>query len=261
MTTVIVPLDFSDTSLHAAHYATQLLVGQYGVTLLLYHCYQEEEQGKEAEKTLEALKERLMLEHIVKIETLCHQDEDFVEGLERAIRHRKADLVIMGMSGKSGIAQVFFGSNTLKVVATKACPVLIIPESAKFSPIKNVMLTSDFKDTFNTTPSAPIRDFLLRFLPKLHVVNVNHDHYVSLTSEYEEEKQNLRQMFREFNPEFYFMRLFDVDQAINMFAEDKDIDLIIAIQRNKSFMDKLFRRSRTESLAYQSKVPILAMHE
>ena len=261
MQTVIVPVDFSETSLHAAKYAAQMLVGQYGVTLLLYHCYEKEAAGEKSAQQLEELKNELMREHIVKIETLNHEESDFVEGLQRAVRHRKADLVIMGIRGRSALAQVFFGSDTLKVVATKVCPVLIVPENADFRPIKNVMLTSDFQDTLNTTPSAPIKDILNRFLPKLHVVNVDKDHYISITGEYEKEKQELIQMFREYNPEFYFMRLYDIDQAINLFAEDKKIDLIITVQRNKSFMDKIFRRSRTESLTYQSRVPILAMHE
>ena len=123
------------------------------------------------------------------------------------------------------------------------------------------MLASDFKDTFNTTPSAPIKDFLIRFLPKLHVVNVNKDHYISLEADYEKEKQQLRSMFSDFNPEFYFMRLFDVEEAINLFARDKDIDLIIAVQRDKSLLERLFSKSHTESLSYQSRVPILAIHE
>ena len=39
MNTVIVPVDFSETSLHAAKYAAQLLTGHYGVTMVLYHSY------------------------------------------------------------------------------------------------------------------------------------------------------------------------------------------------------------------------------
>lgn len=261
MTTVIVPVDFSETSLHAARYAAQLLVGQYGVTLLLYHSYAKPAEGEKSQKLLDALKADLMKNHVVKIETLNHQEPEFVEGLEKAVRHRKADLVIMGIRGRSALAQVFFGSDTLKVVASKVCPVLIVPENAVFAPIKNVMLTSDFKDTFNTTPSAPIKDFLGRFLPKLFVVNVDKDHYISLEADYEKEKQQLKEMFSEYNPEFYFMRLFDVEEAINMFAADKDINLIIAVQRNKSLMERLFTRSRTESLTYQSRVPILVIHE
>ena len=100
--------------------------------------------------------------------------------LEKTARHRKADLIIMGITGKSAIAQVFFGSNTLKMAERKVCPVLIIPESATFSPIKNVMLTSDFKNTVESTPSGLIKGFLDVFKPQLHIVNVDKEHYISL---------------------------------------------------------------------------------
>jgi nucleotide-binding universal stress UspA family protein len=93
------------------------------------------------------------------------------------------------------------------------------------------------------------------------VVNVDSDHYISLTDNYEKEKQELKQMFADYRPEFYFMRLFDVDEAINLFAESRNIDLIIAIQKNHSFIDKLLRSSRTKTLSFHSKMPILVMHE
>jgi len=261
MNTVIVPVDFSETSLHAARYAAQLLVGHYGVTLVLYHSYSKPSEAVKAEESLAQLKEDLVKDYIVKMEVLAHQEDDFVDGLERAARHRKADLVIMGITGKSALAQVFFGSNTLKMAETKACPVLIVPESAGFTPIKNVMLTSDFKDTLNTTPSVPIKTILDTFHPQLHIVNVDKDHYISLTDNYEKEKQDLKQMFASYNPEFYFMRLYDVDEALDLFAKDREIDLVIAIQKDHSFMGKLFSTGRTKKMTYQSKVPILVIHE
>ena len=177
------------------------------------------------------------------------------------IAQQRADLVIMGITGKSAIAQVFFGSNTLKMAERKVCPVLIVPEKAVFSPIKNVMLTSDFKNTVSTTPSAPIKDFLDVFNPQLHVVNVDKDHYISLTEDYENEKQELKKLFADYKPELYFMRLYDVDEAINLFAESRNIDMIIAIQKNHSFIGKLLSGSRTKTLSYHSKMPILVMHE
>ena len=261
MNTVIVPVDFSDTSLHAARYAAQMLVGHYGVTLLLYHSYSKPSEAAEATAALEKLKAELMKDHIVKMEVLAHEESDFVDGLERAARHRKADLVIMGITGKSSLAQVFFGSNTLKMAETKACPVLIVPEKAPFSPIKNVMLTSDFKDNYNTTPSVPIKSILDVFHPQLHVVNVDKNHYISLTENYEKEKQDLKKLFADYHPEFYFMRLYDIDEALNLFAADRDIDLIITIQRNHSLMEKLFSTNRTKKLSYHSKIPILVIHE
>ena len=261
MNTVIVPVDFSPTSLHAANYAAQLLTGHYGVTMVLYHSYSKASEAEAAQKSLEELKDQLMKDNIVKIEVLAHEEDDFVDGLARAARHRVANLVIMGITGRSALAQVFFGSNTLKMVETKACPVLIVPENAPFSPLKNVMLTSDFKNTLNTTPSGPIKDFLDAFRPQLHIVNVDKEHFISLTENYEKEKQELKQLFADYNPEFYFMRLYDVDEAINLFAESRNIDLIIAIQKNHSFIEKMLTGSRTKKLSYHSKLPILVMHE
>lgn len=261
MNTVIVPVDFSETSLNAARYAARLLTGHYGVNMVLYHSYSKTSEGEKATAELESLKEALMKEHIVKMEVLVHEESDFVDGLEKAARHRRADLVVMGITGKSALAQVFFGSNTLKMAERKVCPVLIVPQDAVFKPLKNVMLTSDFKSTVETTPSAPIKDFLDIFNPQLHVVNVDKDHYISLTEDYEKEKQELKQMFADYKPEFYFMRLYDVDEAINLFAESRNIDLIIAIQKNHSFIGKLLSGSRTKTLSYHSKMPILVMHE
>lgn len=262
MNTVIVPVDFSETSLHAARYAAQLLTGHYGVTMILYHSYGKPAEAAKATQMLEDLKADLMQKHIVKIEALAFEDSDFVDGLEKTARHRRADLIIMGITGKSAIAQVFFGSNTLKMAERKVCPVLIVPQNATFSPLKNVMLTSDFKNSIETTPSVPIKDFLDSFnKPQLHVVNVDKDHYISLTENYEQEKQEMKKMFADYKPEFYFMRLYDVDEAINLFAESRNIDLIIAIQKNRSFIDKLLNGSRTKTLSYHSKMPILVMHE
>jgi nucleotide-binding universal stress UspA family protein len=261
MNTVIVPVDFSDTSLHAAKYAAQLLVGHYGVNMILYHGHTKPDEAAYATEMLGHLKTELLNKYIVDIEVMVHEEADFVDGLERTARHRKADLVIMGITGKSAIAQVFFGSNTLKMAERKVCPVIIVPENADFKPIRNVMLTSDFKNTLTSTPSVPIKAFLDVFNPQLHIVNVDNEHYISLTENYEAEKQELKKMFADYKPEFYFMRLFDVDEAINLFAESREIDLIIAIQKNHSFIGKLLRGNRTKTLAYHSKMPIMIMHE
>lgn len=261
MTTVIVPVDFSETSLNAARYAAAFLRGHYGVTLVLYHSYAKADEAAAAAQQLESLKAELSANNPVNIEILNHEEPDFVDGLERAARHRRANLVIMGITGKSAIQQALFGSNTLKMAETKACPVLIVPEGAVFTKMDNVMLTSDYKDTLNTTPSVPIKEFLSVYNSKLHVVNVDKDHYISLTEKYEKEKQDMRSLLGEFNPEFYFMRMFDIDEALNMFADDFKIDLIIAVQKNHSFMEKLFKTSRTRQFAYHSKLPILVIHE
>lgn len=261
MQTVIVPVDFSETSLNAARYAVQLLTGHYGVNMILHHVYDKASQAEEAAAKLEQLNLNLRETGIVKTEVLAEQGSDFIAELEKLARHRDADLIVMGITGRSMLGQTLIGSNTLKMVQRKICPVLIIPADSKYRDVKNVLLTSDFKDVMNHTPSVPIKKILKTFRPALHVLNVDSAHYVALTEESQAERAKLQEMFAEFSPEFYFMGLHDVDEAISQFAEDKNVDFIIIVHREQNMFSRLFVKSHTKKLIYQSSVPVLALHE
>jgi nucleotide-binding universal stress UspA family protein len=43
------------------------------------------------------------------IEIVAHQGDNFAEELQRAVRHSKADLIIMGIKGKSALAKAIYG--------------------------------------------------------------------------------------------------------------------------------------------------------
>jgi nucleotide-binding universal stress UspA family protein len=261
MQTVIVPVDFSETSLNAARYATQLLTGYYGVNMILHHVYDKSSQSAEAFERLEKLRDQLKENGVVKTELIAEQGSDFITELEKLARHREADLIIMGITGRTALGQTFIGSNTLKMVDKKVCPVLIIPPDSKYHEVKNVLLTSDFKNVNASTPSVPIKKILKTFHPSLHVLNVDSSHYVALTDAYQEEKSQLREMFSDFSPEFYFLGLHDVDEAIHQFAQDKKIDFIIIIHKEHNLFSRLFVKSHTKKLVYHSSVPVLALHE
>jgi hypothetical protein len=138
---------------------------------------------------------------------------------------------------------------------------MIIPPSAYFGSIKNVALTSDFKDVNITIPTAPIKAVLDLFRPNLHIVNVDSEHYVSLTEEYLAQRAKLAEMFKDYRPEFYFIGTFDFHDTINQFVTDKQIDMVITIPRSRSFIENLFKSSNTKKLVFESSVPVLAAHQ
>jgi nucleotide-binding universal stress UspA family protein len=261
METVIVPVDLSDTSLNAAQYAVKLLTGYYGVNMILHHVYEKPSQAEDVKQKLEELKLKLKESGIVKIEIFAEKGSDFITELEKLARHRHADLIIMGITGRTSMGQTFIGSNTLQMVGQKICPVLIIPSEAVYHPIKNVLLTSDFKNVESNIPSVPVKKILKTFHPKLHIVNVDSEHYVALTEEYQAEKTKLNEMFNEFDPEFYFLGMNDVDEAINQFAKDKKVDFVIIVHKEQTLLSSLFVKSHTKKLIYQSPIPVLALHE
>ena len=59
MNTVIVPVDFSETSFNAARYAVKLLTGHPEVEVILYHTFDKPDEEENRVEGLEKLKEEL----------------------------------------------------------------------------------------------------------------------------------------------------------------------------------------------------------
>jgi nucleotide-binding universal stress UspA family protein len=261
MKTVLVPVDFSDTSLNAAAYAVKLLTGLYGVNMLLYHVYERPEHAAAAEQELKKLKAKLFDIGIVKMQTHCEEGHDFATHLERYVRENKTDLVIMGITGRNKMEQTFIGSNTLKIIQKNLCPVLIVPPEAKFGRLKNLALTSDFLNEPPSATMAFIKNILSSFFAKLHIVNVDPAHHVSITEAYQQLKTRLEGQFKGFEREFHFIGLFNFPETMNLFVNDHDIDMIVTMPKDHSWLNVLLGNSNTKKLAYQSHVAVLAIHQ
>jgi len=263
MKDVIIPVDFSETSLNAARYAADMLTGKADARIVLYHMFKEAEEAATASQYLESLKAEMEQKGVMNIELEKELGEDLIDCLGRLAYQKTAELIIMGISEKDEWRQLFIGSNTLKMADQNICPVMIIPPDAKYNGITNIALTSDFQDVDATTPVLAIKNVLEIFNANLHIVNVDNQHYVSLTEKYLTERGKMLKMFAEFNPEFYFIGMNDFYEAIEQFSRDRNIDLIIIIPKNHSFINSLFsfNTSHTKKLAFNSSVPILAAHQ
>lgn len=258
---IIVPTDFSAISINAAHFAAKMLSGQYEATLILYHVYSHEKESAEARANLQQLKEQLIGENILKIETVTEESNDFIESLDRKVRYLGATLVVMAINEKSRLEQVISSSNSLRMIEKNLCPVMVIPHDARYHQIKNVALASDFKDVQNSIPLVPVKKVLNIFNPQLHIVNINSEIYVSLNEEYLAQRKIMLDMFREFNPEFYFITTYDFHETLRQFIDDKNIDLVVTFPRRHSFINNLIKGNNTKKLVFESSVPVLAAHE
>lgn len=261
MKKIIVPVDFSDTSLNAARFAAQMFKGHDSVHIILYHMFEKEEDDVTTRNYLENIRIELEKKGDKNIECVTELGDDFIDSLTRLAYQKSVTLIVMGITGKSELRQMFVGSDTLKMVDQNVCPVMIIPPEASFNEIKNVAFTSDFNDVVKTTPVLFIKSVLELFKPSLHIVNVDNKHYVSLTEEFQQERAKMKEMFREYNPEFYFIGMNDFFEAIEQFVFDKKIDLIVTVPRYHSFLSIVFKGTHTKNLAFHSSVPILAAHE
>lgn len=274
MNNFIVPVDFSETSKNAARFAANLSAHIHDAHIILYYVFDTIEAGSDGtpldsddqarkalmELALQSVKTELTGLTSARISCIAEEDNHFVNSLDSYVRRNHIQVIVMGITGSSRMGQIFMGSNTLNVVNRRIAPVIIVPPDAQFTGIKNVMLISDFKDVERTIPVAPIKEILKLIKPNLHIVNVDHEHFVELTEEYKSERAKLDKMLKEFNPEYYFIRLYDFTDAINQFVLDKGIDMILTVPKSHSFLKNVFKTSHTSKLAYHSHVPIVAIH-
>lgn len=265
----LVPVDFSDASINAARYATQLTKDIEGAEIILYHVYSKlsmasltsKEEGSRqrvSEHALEDVRQKVALSGVENISVVA-EEGSFLENVSDYTLGNNVAMVIMGITGSSRITQVFMGTNTLNVIRNIACPVMIIPPDAVYRGLNKVVFTSDFKDVARTTPFPSLKKILDIFHPELFILNVDSEHYVELTPEYKIEKEAMVDKLGQYDPEFSFLRSYEFLQGINDYVESREIDAIITVPRKHSFLSQLFKTSHTKKLAYYSTVPIIAI--
>lgn len=258
---VIIPVDFSETSLNAARYAAKMLAGKDDTEAILYHNYESHDDQDISHNYQESLRQEFLSAGVKSVECEGESGGDLVDNIARLAHTIRATLILMGITGKSTIRQIMFGSNTLKLIDKNLYPVMIIPPDAIYKGINNVAFASDFKNVENTTPSDLICSVLEMFDPKLHIFNVNKEMQDNVTEEIAIQKKILSKMFDKYNTEFYFIKKSDFYVAVDEFIDDHKIDIMITIPKHQSNSTSLFKSSHTKRLAYHSHIPILAAHE
>lgn len=258
---IIIPVDFSQTSMNAARFAAAMLAGRPDTLVILYHNYDNEKDRDIHKSYIEALQKEIVEKGVGLVEYELERGGDLIDNLDRLAHTRRATLIAMGLTGRSDMQQKFIGGTTLKTVDRSLYPVMIIPPDASFKQIRNVAFASDFVDVDNSTPSVLINGVLELFQPVLHIVNVNPEHYISVNDAGKEQQAKLEAMFPAYEKRFHFITMFDFHDAIHNFLTDHDIDMLITIPRHHSGQAGLWKSSNTRKLAYHSHIPILTAHQ
>jgi nucleotide-binding universal stress UspA family protein len=275
MKTFIVPTDFSETARNAAIYAVQIAAAVQDSRIILYNVFDKSTAEIEnissgelisakqmVEMSMESIKtDMLDYNETIEISCIAEQSNSLLNSLEKFAKDQKADLIIMGITETNRMEQMLVGSNTLDMVNRNVCPVIIVPPHSTFKGIKKILLASDFKNVEKTIPAKSIQTMLDLFKSDVHVVNVDSEHFVELTEEYKQEKAKMELILEGYNTEYSFIRQYDFIEAIGQFAADKNIDLILTVPRKHSLLSKMFVTSNTKKLAYQSELPIIAVHQ
>lgn len=277
MQTILVLTDFSDVALRAAQYAIHLAGQMNSRRILLLNAFQSlepianvpvtpelpvvqanpDELYKESTAQLENLRRRLEPSAAgITIDTLS-EDDILEEAVKKLITKENIDLVVAGLSEKSDLERFLVGSHSIRVMENCSYPLVIVPQDAKITVLKKVLLAVDF-DILRRGKALPrLVEILNELQAELYVVNVSKGEGYS--SDTKEDIKHLHLLLDKYKPSFNYIEDGNVADSINEFASRQDISMIIAIHEKKGLLATLFGKSVSKRLAWNSNVPLLIL--
>ncbi len=143
---ILVPTDYSEASLNALESAT-IIANRNDCNLQILHVGETDGEylgpsqastPDHSREVADAMAGSILKKHGIGSETIFRKGFAGPTIVQTAFE-KKADLIVIGAHGASGMRENFIGSTAYYVVKYANCPVLIIPEDGKWLDFKSIL--------------------------------------------------------------------------------------------------------------------------
>jgi nucleotide-binding universal stress UspA family protein len=274
MNTILVPIDFSEVADKALKVAKNI-AKKSGSKIKLAHFYSLpitspiiaevtisseilEGMQKNAEETVEKIAETIRQEGI-QVETIVEMGMATSEIIE-ATKNTEIDLVIMGTTGATNLANKLLGSNAMHVMQRIEKPIILVPKDCVFDGIYQIVYTNSFNedDTFVLSQLFKFADSIKAI--DLNILTVNESNHT-----YEPLNPHLvMQLERAFGKEkikIKFTEANSIKDGIQKYLDTHSIDLVVMSRHKKSLFERIFIHSDTDLMAEYAKTPLMVYHK
>ncbi|RZJ35632.1 MAG: universal stress protein [Flavobacterium sp.] len=275
MKKILFPTDFSFASLNAFRYALHL-AHKIDAEIVTLHVYElptgtyvdyydflsenysitDWDEFANCKSEVPKLTKIAEQEHLTKI-PVCHMLSKgrVVDTIVSVAESERADFIVMGTTGASGIQEIFLGSVTDEVMNMAKATVLAIPEHCLFNKIKNLLFLTRFKE------------YQLPLLIKMHeLAQLLHAHIDVLQVKDKHDAQEAevlktwKNAVQDTDINFYIIQSNDYEGTVLDFIETNKIDIVTMPVRHKGFFRKLFASSLSRKLNFHSNIPIMGLY-
>ncbi len=274
MRTYLVPTDFSDNAKHAIDYALRFNE-KMNAKIILFHSYvvpvystdipivvpQDAELRQASEEAMERLRLHFKKEY-PKTEFLTEVQQGYPEDeIVMAADRLKVDMIIMGTQGASGLREALVGTISAAVMEQANCPVMAVPAESNFKPYKKIVFATNYAEgDFHYIEQ--VLEFAKPYSADLVLLHISSGEF-ERTLEFdaiERFKERIKEDSNYKNVTFKLLESKDVYKGMNLYLEEIQADLVAMTMRKRSFIQKLFKRSITQKMAYHSEIPLIAFH-
>lgn len=270
---ILTPVDFSQCSIDALHVAGQLAqLASAKITIL--HVYSVpipasdiafatdnshyKTLESEAVEKLEDLKEEIPT--LANVEVSYQLDCSYpVHAISSKAEELEVDLIVMGTMGAKGINEVIIGSNAADTVLQAPCPVLCTSLGITELHPRKIALATDYK-TIDGQSLQLVKQLAGLFSSEIELLHIQASPK-TIDVKKSAVALDLHHLFEDVNHSYHFINDQNITRGIERFITDHEVDLLVTIHRDHSFLERMFGSSVTKKMAMHLPVPLLAIRE
>lgn len=272
MSTILVAVDFSNTSIHALEYSI-LLANKLKTDIILVwvdkispveSLYPDtsNENRSEAIKRFEEITKSYQkrMGKGLKMEYKLRKGKIYHE-VDNLARNLNSEFIIAGTHGISGFEEFWIGSNAFKIVMYATCPVITVRHDYEIKKgVHKILVPIDSSpETIQKLPG--VVQIARLFKSEVHLVATHSSHLKSI--------QRLAEKYIQQATSYLFANDIafiedsivsnDLTRAVIAYATDVDVDLIAIMTEQENYANILLG-PQAQQLINQSSVPVLSIH-
>lgn len=182
------------------------------------------------------------------------------EAVNQTALTKKPDLVVMGTKGETGLPAILIGSHASSLIKAINLPLLIVPEKATFTGLKNIVLAADEQTILKPHHLEPLVQLAGIFDSRIQVVNVYKDEKHA-PSVHGDQGKTLIDQFPGNMAEIHYIQDAHKGHGLARFTHSHPCDLVVLVERSRNFIVDLFHRSLSKNLALHLDIPLLVLHD
>lgn len=278
MRNILFPTDFSACANNAYRYALKL-AETVGANILTLHITSPIQPGlsypsgtlkdlraqHQADAFAEYRKEAPLMDPTnvlhrpteVEVRHLLRESSEVAPTILDIAKKEAVDWIVMGTKGASGIKEMVIGSNTARVLEEAECPVLAVPENAKYHGIRKMIYATNF-EWMEENYMMKVVDLATLLGAELHFLHVNMTHTYRASAKMQEWKNLL---YGKDNIYFEIIEGLNLEvvQSLEKYVQENEVDLLAMLTHKKDFWERILNISYTQKMCFHTEVPLLVI--
>lgn len=272
--TILVPTDFSPTANKALEFAINITKITNGKLVLMNVVdpnllmtgpeimsfgYMHNLLINDTISSLKDLAEEISYKYKLNVEFECLSGS-ILENIIKTSKAKKADLIIMGTHGTSGVSEWLFGSNAFSVVNSSTIPVLTVNIDSKQTEFKKIVFPYN-ENLLTLKKSKQVIEFAKLFNATILLFGYSDSEMFSSMAALRKKGEELIAIFKKEGIHSTLNTILAEDYAdeILRFANSEKANLITIVTNRSHSIDKVFKTKPDKKLVNHSDIPIYSV--